>query len=138
MTAALQDYDSDTFTTIPGFRRVSRPRVETYSDFAPFDGRRQSTVLAAPSILPLFSFRAGGEMRRLRSPLLLRVSFEDGQYFVQNDSLRIFGHGDSLYAAVEAFAHDLAYLWDYYRNLKSDEVAGDAVQLKRIYEDLVA
>lgn len=132
MSAALLEYDHEFSVTAGRFREVSRPRVETYSYLL------SNPAVWPPPVLPLFSFTFGGSEMRLRRPLLLRVVAEDGEVFVENDALRIFGRGATLHAAVESFAHDLAYYWRYYRNLGSDEVAGDAVRLKAAYEDLVA
>jgi hypothetical protein len=90
-----------------------------------------------PANLPLFSFRVDGDLKRLASPLRLRVVAEDGEYFVENESLRIFGHGSTLHRAMDSFLRDLAYFWQYYRELSQEQVSGEAVQLKRRYEELV-
>jgi hypothetical protein len=87
--------------------------------------------------LPLTSFVNEGRTLPLSSPLVLQVSVEDGAYFVENESLHLFGKGASLDEAVEAFAADLAYYWRYYNSLRDDEVAGAGVELKKIYEGLV-
>jgi hypothetical protein len=73
----------------------------------------------------------------LRHPILLRVAIEQGEYFVENEALRIFGNGRTLQEAVESFSHDLAYFWEYYLNLSEDQVAGEAVALKQCYAELV-
>src|SRR5438105_3671873 len=112
MSAALLEYDSD-ILSVPTTLRSARPRVETYS----YVDLRLSVASVTPAILPLFSFIVGGDLKHLVHPLLLRVSFEDGKYFVENDSLRIFGHGTTLYEAVDSFSRDLGYFWRYYREL---------------------
>lgn len=131
MSAALLEYDTGIGSIAEKFR-VSRPRVETYSYVV------GPTVRLATAVLPLFSFTYEHVERRLRRPLLLRVVAEDGEVFVENDGLRVFGRGDTLQAAVESFSHDLGYYWNYYRHLSADEVAGDAVRLKVTYEGIVA
>lgn len=73
----------------------------------------------------------------LAEPLLLRVAIEDDNYFVENDTLHLFGKGASLAEAVDAFSRDLAYYWRYYNALRDEDVAGAGVDLKRIYEGLV-
>lgn len=88
--------------------------------------------------LPLFSFvLPSGEVKELRAALNLRVTEEDGMIFVENETLNLFGHGRTLHEAIEAFSRDLAYFWEYYRDLGPDEVAGEAVTLKRQYERLL-
>lgn len=88
--------------------------------------------------LPLFSFDApDGDVKLLRTPLMLRVTEEDGEIFVENEALNIFGHGKTLHAAIQAFSRDLAYFWTYYRGLPDEDVARDGATLKGRYEDLV-
>lgn len=129
MSALLMGYEP--FMSSSGLR-PSRPRVETYSYV-----ERPATMSVAPAVLPLFSFSVGTDVKRLSKPLLLRVAIEQGEYFVENDALHIFGNGPTLSRAVE-FARDLAYSWQYYCGLNDDQVAGDAVTLKKLYEELVA
>lgn len=131
MSAALLDYDP--LTSESGLR-PSRPRVETYS----YVQDRPAVTSITPAVLPLFSFIVAGIIKALRQPLLLRIAIEQGEYFVENDALRIFGHGKTLQDAVKAFSHDLGYFWEYYRGLSDDQVAGEAVELKKRYAELVA
>lgn len=134
MSAAVLEYDFDTLPISGQFRRVAQPRVETYGYLVPVPAVPAS--VARP--LPLFSFvTRSGEIKRLRTPLMLRVSIEDGDIFVENDALNIFGHGKTLHGAIESFSLDLAHFWTYYRDLSSEQVAGDGEMLKKLYEDLV-
>lgn len=94
-------------------------------------------VVSAPETLPLYTFVVDERTMTLAEPLLLRVAVEEDTYFVENDTLHLFGKGASLADAIEAFSHDLAYYWRYYRNLRDADVAGAGVELKRIYEGLV-
>jgi len=87
--------------------------------------------------LPLTSFVDEGRTLWLTKPLPLQISVEDGAYFVENEPLHLFAKAASIEEAVEAFAADLAYYWRYYNSLRDDEVAGEGVELKRIYEGLV-
>jgi hypothetical protein len=113
--------------------RPSRPRVETYS----YVQDPPAVTSVAPAVLPLFSFVVAGATKALRHPLLLRVAIEQGEYFVENDALRIFGNGKTLQEAVKSFSHDLGYFWHYYRDLSDDQVAGEALALKKRYAELV-
>jgi len=94
-------------------------------------------AVSAPETLPLSTFVIDDRTMTLAEPLLLRVALEEDTYFVENDTLHLFGKGASLAEAIEAFSRDLAYYWRYYRNLRDEEVAGAGVELKRIYEGLV-
>ncbi|HSY49836.1 MAG TPA: hypothetical protein VLC46_13565 [Thermoanaerobaculia bacterium] len=94
-------------------------------------------AVSAPETLPLFTFIIDDRSMTLAEPLLLRVALEEDTYFVENDTLHLFGKGASLAEAVDAFSRDLGYYWRYYRNLRDADVAGAGVELKRIYEGLV-
>ncbi|HEX8407654.1 MAG TPA: hypothetical protein VF883_02240 [Thermoanaerobaculia bacterium] len=131
MSAALLDYEP--LSSASGLR-PSRPKVQTYS----YIQDRPAVTFVAPAVLPLFSFVVAGANKALRHPLLLRVAIEQGEYFVENDALRIFGVGRTLQEAVKSFSHDLGYFWEYYRELGDDQVAGEAVALKKRYAELVA
>lgn len=138
MSAVARDFDFETMSLRHrDFQRVSRPRVETYSYVAD-DVRPTNLLLHFRGMLPLFTFSVDGEIKRLRQPLMLRVTIEDGEYFTENDALRLFGNGKTLAAALQAFYDDLAYYWQYYRALPDDQVAGDGEALKRLYQELVA
>lgn len=94
-------------------------------------------VASAPETLPLFSFVIDDRTMTLAQPLQLRVAIEEDTYFVENDTLHLFGKGASLEEAVDAFSRDLAYYWRYYRTLGDTDVAGAGVEMKRIYDGLV-
>jgi hypothetical protein len=94
-------------------------------------------VASAPETLPLFTFVVDNRTLTLEQPLMLRVAIEEDTYFVENDTLHLFGKGASLAEAVDAFSRDLAYYWRYYRTLGDADVAGAGVELKRIYDLLV-
>jgi len=138
MSAALMDFDVETMSIredLPRQHRATRlPRVETYSYIA----SPKAPTSYFPPLLPLFGFEVEGSTKLLSQPLLLRVAVEDGEFFVENGTLRLFGNGGTLAEAVRAFAHDLAYFWAHYRSLREDEVAGEGAVMKRRYEDLVA
>jgi hypothetical protein len=97
----------------------------------------QAAASLRAETVPLTSLVDQGRTLSLVTPLTLQVSVEDGAYFVENEALHLFAKGSSLDEAVEAFAGDLAYYWHYYNALRDDEVAGEGVELKRIYEGLV-
>ena len=94
-------------------------------------------IASAPETLPLVEFVIDDRTMTLAQPLLLRVAIEEDAYFVENDTLHLFGKGASLAEAVDAFSRDLAYYWRYYRSLRDADVAGAGVELKRIYDGLV-
>ncbi len=114
----LDDYES----------RVIKPSVDTYSDLVPKH--------SFPQTLPLFEFRVGNQLRALRRPIKLQVGFEGDTFFVENESLALFGHGATLEEAVTNFLHDLEHLWSRYRALSDDELTGHGLELKKLLQSL--
>lgn len=87
-------------------------------------------------LFPLFEMPVGGKLRKLRRPLVLRVSIEDGEYFVENETLSLFGNGPSLPEAVAEFFSSLVSTWEYYKGLGEDQVIGRGRKLKAILDHL--
>lgn len=119
MSAALMDYRD----------RIFKPTLDTYSGLP-------SKPQFHSDELPLFDFFFEGQSRPLNRPIALRIGFEGGMYFVDNESLSLFGHGQSIEAAVSEFLHDFAYLWSRYRLLRDDEVEGHGRELKDLLRSL--
>jgi len=108
--------------------RIRQPQIGTSSD-----------ILASRTVadrLPLFEFKVGGQTIRLTRPVALRLGFEEGTWFVENEALSLFGHGRSVEEAVAEFVHDLGYLWSRYRALTDEELSGNARKLKELLASL--
>jgi hypothetical protein len=132
MIAERYEFHPD-MPSIAGNLRVARPKLETCAYDVPV-----AIPTSPANPLPLFSFVSPEGLKSLRTPIMLRVSVEDGEVYVENEALNIFGQGKTLHAAVESFSRDLAYFWSYYRNLTADQVTGEGAVLKKVYEELVA
>lgn len=106
-----------------------KPQLETGSAFA-----------KSPDFLlrefPIFEMPVRGKLLKLRRPLVLRLSIEEGEYFVENETLSLFGNGRTLPDAVAEFFSGLVSTWEHYRSLADDEVIGRGRELKRILENL--
>jgi hypothetical protein len=130
--ALIEEFDVDV-SRFHRRRRADQPKVETYSYVSP-----ANVMVQPPSVLPLFSFVLEDTVVYLRHALMLRIATEDGEYYVENDALKLFGNGPTLGDAVHALTQDFAYYSEYYRGLQGDEVVGDGMDLKRRYESLVS
>lgn len=118
MSAALLEYED-----------IQKPQVETGSGFA-----KSSEFL--PHEFPIFEMPVAGEVLKFRRPLVLRLSIEEGQYFVENETLSLFGNGPTLTEAVAEFYSGLVSTWEYYRGLSDDQVIGHGRELKKTFENL--
>lgn len=57
---------------------------------------------------------------------------------IESNLLEIFGHGETVSAALDDLLRDLEYYSGYYARLNQSEVAGEGARLKWIYASLFA
>jgi len=87
---------------------------------------------------PLWSVGIPGKRFRTVKPIAIRVYFDDGLYFAENDTLLLYGTGMSPEEAITDLGLHIIHFYQYYRNLNWSQVTGDAVRLKRLYENLLS
>jgi len=83
---------------------------------------------------PMKEFFSDGKVIVSKRPVVLTVAFEDEQYYATNDNLNIFAVGDSISSVVEDFSHHIVHFYEYYTNKGEDEIVGNALRLKEIYD----
>jgi hypothetical protein len=114
--------------------RMTKPQIETYSGFA----RRSLNDNYDLTTIPIFDMGTTAEKVRLRKPVAVRVSIEEGSIFVENETLRLFGSGRNLAEAISEFRSDLLSIWRYYTSLSDDQLIGHALELKATLLQLAA
>ena len=110
---------------------ASVPEIETYRGFE----SRSSTPRLASALLLDVEFE--GRRRSLARPLKLTITSDENVWFAENESLNLFGSGDSPQAAFNDFCMHLQHFLARYRSLAANEVAGDGLRLKSIYDGLL-
>lgn len=120
---------------LPSNYRHSEVRVDTAREIAGEDLLRllSSRQLAAP----LWSVGTLGKRFRTAKPLSVRVYFDDGLFFAENDTLFLYGSGVSPDEAIEDLGLHIIHFYQYYKALDWSQVTGDAIRLKRLYEGLL-
>ena len=90
------------------------------------------------SQLPLLLWRveAAGTRLRVLTPITIRVRFEDNLVFAENETLRIFAHGNTQDEAMEQFQQHVVHSQRSYAGLRDDQVLGDAIRLRRLFAEL--
>ena len=79
-----------------------------------------------------------GRQWRLRTPLRVTVTYEDGIWLWEADELRLAGHGATPAAAEEMLSFDFADLWDEIACADDAELAPSAARFKKRLRDLVS
>lgn len=78
------------------------------------------------AVHPLWELEAGQERVLLRRPLAVLIEETDSECIVSNDSLRIWGIGDSKYPALEDFARTFIAVLDTYSGTPAEQLSIDA------------
>ncbi len=107
-------------------------QVKTGSWAGQFGGELPSAIRAVPI------WHVQHEQRRFRlvPPLLVRVRQDEDFFFAENDTLRLTGTGTSPEEAVADFRVHLAYFHQYYTQIPSSEVVGEAKRLKQLFQSI--
>ena len=86
---------------------------------------------------PVFAININGEMKLLKKIIQLRIRYEDGYYFSENEMYHISGYGDSAREALKNAVYDISYFYNYYLSLNENELIGNGLELKRIYSQIL-
>ena len=66
--------------------------------------------------------------RRLK-PISVRVYFDDGLFFAENEALLLYGTGTSPDEAITDLGLHIIHFYQYYKNLDWSQITGDALRL---------
>lgn len=95
-----------------------------------FDSSRFNTA-------PLMEFRGEERSYVASKPILIKVYREDDVFFAENESLVLCGTGTSRDEAVLDFVKHLDYFHSFYKKQSESNLVGDALRLKKIYDNLL-
>lgn len=86
---------------------------------------------------PVWAIAVGDVRYVAAKPIVLRIHCEGDMYFASNNTLNICGYGSTVQESIlEAIKH-IDYFYKYYRSLRTDQVIGEAVRLKQVFENLL-
>lgn len=85
---------------------------------------------------PLWRFRSPHVVILSSKPVTVKVHRGEALFFAENENLGIFATGESRNEAINAFCQDLVHFYEHYKRLDWDRVTGEAMRLKKIYENL--
>jgi len=69
-------------------------------------------------------------------PISLQIYSEGNRFFVENEKLSLFGEGNTTQEAVEDFVIHFNYFYHYYKSLDRNQLMGQGVILKDIYNTI--
>ena len=86
---------------------------------------------------PLMEFRSEQKHYAASKPILIKVFKVEDVFFAENESLILSGTGTSREDAVLDFVGHVHYFYNFYKRKNENELTGDALRLKKIYENLL-
>lgn len=89
----------------------------------------------APS--PVWTLVAESKKFHTTIPILVKIYRDENLFFAENEKLVVCGTGESPREALEDFCLHVIHFYKYYCNLDRSKLAGDALRLKDLYENLL-
>lgn len=79
------------------------------------------------------------DQRRYRTVRWIEASTDksDDLCIARNERLRLFGDGASAHEAIEDLSRQIVHFYEFYRTLEPDQATQDALDFKRLYQDLL-
>lgn len=96
-----------------------------------------AALVFEPGFQILNEIEVGGRLFRLRQPVDVTVSVEDGLWINETKALSIVAVGDTKDEALRSFRDDFSILWDQIASAPDDSLTGDAIGVKRVLSDMV-
>jgi hypothetical protein len=110
-----------------------------------------SEVETAQTIDPLQIFKEAGKSQpacllRLHAkskqfyttrPISVKIYRDEDLFFAENETLVICGTGVTPEDALQDFSLHIIHFFEYYKNLDKSKLAGDALRLKKIFDNLL-
>jgi hypothetical protein len=106
------------------------PRIDTYRGFEESPRKVRPRSLITEAVVR-------GERHRLVRPVAVTLVSEGESWFAENEDLNLFGSGDTALSAIEDFRGHFEHFFERYRSLGWDEVVGEGLRLKKLYESLL-
>ncbi len=86
---------------------------------------------------PLWAVHTEVKKFRTSKPIKVHIFKDADFFFAENETLMVYGSGESISEAVEDLGLHIIHFWEYYNNLSWDRVIGEAERLKHLYENLL-
>ena len=136
-TAAVESYQvrEERQEYLPVNYRHSELRVDTAKEIVAED--LLQSLPSRQHVAPLWSVGTHEKRFRTIKPLSVRIYFDDGLFFAENETLLLYGTGTSPEEAIEDLGLHVIHFYQYYKNLSLSQVTGDAIRLKKLYEGLL-
>lgn len=136
-TAAVESYQvrEERQEYLPANYRHSEVEVDTAKEIVAED--LLMSLTSRQHVAPIWSVGTPDKRFRTVKPLSVRVYFDDGLFFAENETLLLYGTGMSPEEAIEDLGLHIIHFYQYHKNLSWSQITGDAIRLKNLYEGLL-
>jgi len=86
---------------------------------------------------PIWNLEVEGKLIKLKKPVTFYIHKKGNSYFAENETLNVYGIGQSLIEAIDQAKQHISYFYSYYKTLDQEKVIGQGEELKNIYRELV-
>ncbi len=72
-----------------------------------------------------------------KQPIAVKIYQDEDLFFAENENLNVCGTGDTIQEALEDLQSHIIHFYHYYKDIRNEQLLGDAVRLKEVYCNLV-
>lgn len=70
-------------------------------------------------------------------PIRVKVYRDDDIFFAENETISVWGAGETQQEAIEDFCEQVLYFFEHYKKIEKSKLSELALKLKEIYKDLL-
>lgn len=84
--------------------------------------------------VPLREFASDNIVLVSDKPVEITIMEDEGQLFASSETLNIDAFGENIQSLISDFSQHVIYFYKYYNNLSEEQVMGNALRLKNLYQ----
>ncbi len=90
-----------------------------------------------PYVAPLWRLQGKTKRFYAPTPIVVKVYRDEDFFFAENENLAVCGTGNTTQDALQDLALHIIHFFEYYKKLDNSQLAGDALRLKTLYQNLL-
>jgi len=90
-----------------------------------------------PYVAPLWRLQSKTKRFYTPIPIAVKVYRDEDFFFAENENLAVCGTGDTPQDALQDLVLHIIHFFEYYKKLDDSQLAGDALRLKTLYQNLL-
>ncbi len=87
--------------------------------------------------VPIWRLQVETKKFYIPRPISVKVYRDEDLFFAENENLVVCGTGDTPQDALQDLCVHIIHFYEYYKKLDESKLAGDALRLKELYQNLL-